>query len=161
MNRTFFAFGCIVLLIMAMTGCSKEAVVSPDTVGAINTLKQDNGPKIVDTWHDNGNPSGVEGTDYGCWGDPTDCFEPIVVTPPVLALNAAFDAISTGNDSIIAGTFNTYASDLAKYMRRRDVDDVINGSAIAFARVGDKHRYMIIGTKGSSPAVIATYPVKK
>ena len=95
----------ILLCFMVTTGCSKEAAVPTSAVDAINTLKQDNGPKIVDTWHDNGNPSGVEGTDHGCWGDPTDCYEPIVVSPPVLAINAAFDAISTGNDSVIAGTF--------------------------------------------------------
>ncbi|HQV39722.1 MAG: hypothetical protein IPO60_06795 [Flavobacteriales bacterium] len=161
MKTPSVALASVVLLIMATTGCSKEAAVPPDAVEVINTLKQDNGPKIVDTWHDNGNPSGVEGTDYGCWGDPTDCYEPIVVTPPVLALNVAFDAISTGNDSIIAGTFDTYASELSKYMRGSDVDDVINGSASASARMGEKHRYMIIGTKGKKPVVISTYPVKK
>ena len=84
-----------------------------------------------------------------------------MITPPVLALNVAFDTISTDNDSIIAGTFDTYASELSKYMRGSDVDDVINGSASASARMGEKHRYMIIGTKGKKPVVISTYPVKK
>ena len=66
MKTPSVALASVVLLIMATTGCSKEAAVPPDAVEVINTHKQDNGPKIVDTWHDNGNPSGVENTDYEC-----------------------------------------------------------------------------------------------
>lgn len=124
-------------------------------------LKQDNGPKIIDTWYDNGSKPGIEGVDFGCWGEPTDCYEPLELhpNPPVLAF--AFSAIATGDDSIISSTFSVNQTELEAYLREADVDAVINGAATATARTGRKTRYMVIVTIGGVPTVVSTYPFRK
>ncbi len=72
-------------------------------------VKQEPEPKIVNTYFDNGKEPGVEGVDYGCKGEPYDCYEEITVVetlskPLIAALKKMYYYSKDGNDKEIVNT---------------------------------------------------------
>lgn len=151
--------GLLILLTTVSVSCQKE--VEPIT-GAIGSARYQNGPEPIDTFHNNGNPEGVEGVDYGCWGNPVDCLPTAEINGyDADEMEEVFETVEAGNREAIADVFEEHEGVLGTYLEDAHIDRVIDGSAIANYRwgTGSSTHYLVVRQSSGQQTVLGAYPL--
>lgn len=160
----------IKLIFIAISGfvilsCEKEKLGSVEQEKDV-ILNQDNEHQnrasgATRTWYDYsqiGPPYGPY--DYGCNSNPSDCFDPIIVTPSgVSPIQNVFTAVESGITANIITAFQTYYTVLSQNISSVYLDGVLDESYTVRSK-GDfdtETAYLIFELNG----VEAVYPYEK
>jgi len=121
------------LLIAAavLFSCEKEEVKT--NVESSNDVTEHSGVAKAEgnmrEWHDNGDPDGIDGVDYGCWNPGVRCFPDVDVTYSTSEdLGDITDVINTENEEDIISSFEDHETLLTDVLGSYVVKQVIDGN---------------------------------
>ena len=155
--KTKISFLIATILLFMLDACSKKSEVATP----ISHLKS---AQNTTTYHDNGKKPGVEGVDYGCWGFPANCAEPVnigsggTIYGPIQNL---LGVIATGVTEDIITAVSEYETSLLQVVDKSYIDGILDGTYTVSIRGGSG-----LSTNGpvylvilSGTTVVAAYPL--
>ena len=95
--------------------------------------KQQPEPKLVNPWFDNGKEPGVYGVDYGCKGEPYDCYEEITIEetiskPLIAVLKKMYYHSNNGNEEEIVNTITDNFDLLSSIINSDILTEIVLGN---------------------------------
>lgn len=159
-TNAFLRTGTLLLLTAAGIGCQKEQEAALVSSGF---LKYEDGPDPIDTFYNNGDPDGIEGIDFGCWGDPVDCLPSAeIVGNHMAAMDEVFDVVEAGSPTAIREVFAEHEAVLEYYLEDDHIARVLNGTGEASCRISTtpSTRYMVVRNATGQREVLGAYPLE-
>lgn len=120
----------IFLATVVLFSCEKEEIKTnpEDSKDVTENLSESKALGNILEWHDNGDPEGVDGVDFGCWDSGVRCTYEAPVSPSVSEdLIDVIDVIDAGKSADIISTFQDNQSWLSDLIGADVVEKVIDG----------------------------------
>lgn len=118
------------LIVLILNSCQKEADSSDIQKSAITKVTKAP-PSNLRVWHDNGNPNGQDGIDYGCWDQGGNCLPDVIITPKdqktIQVLRDIYLLSLSGTQEQIVQVVKENLNVLSSLIDEKILDSVIKG----------------------------------